>query len=122
MISCGETKESIARAIGIDAETLNKHFHNELATGLAVQRAAVIDGLYRQAAKGNVAALKKLEEMTRVAAAQSSFVQPEQSTGARAERLSPQQGKKEQAQAAAKEAGQGTGWGNDLAVPAAKMN
>lgn len=62
---CGEPVAVIARAIGIDEDTLKKHFANELADGHAKRRKEVVGFLFTSAKKGNVSAQKKLEEMGR---------------------------------------------------------
>lgn len=67
---CGESENTIARSIGIDVGTLRKHFADELANGHANRRREVIGYLFEAAAGKNVAAIKKLEEMGRVAAAE----------------------------------------------------
>lgn len=112
LVSCGMKQEDIARAVGCSHPTLRQHFGCELAGGLAKKRAEVIGLLYRQAKKGNVTAQKKLEEMTRLAGAEAAFNEPRQ----------PALGKKEQAADAAKTAGAGTGWGDDLETPSARLN
>ena len=65
----GESDSTIARALGIDPDTLRKHFADEIADGHAQRRKEVIGLLFRSARDGNVAAQKKLEEMGRVTAA-----------------------------------------------------
>ncbi len=62
----GESDNMIARALGIDPDTLRKHFANELADGHAQRRKEIIGLLFKSARDGNVAAQKKLEEMGRV--------------------------------------------------------
>jgi hypothetical protein len=66
---CGESDNTIARALNIDPDTLRKHFADELADGHAQRRKEVIGLMFDAARSGNVAAIKKLEEMGRVAAA-----------------------------------------------------
>src|SRR5688572_16790694 len=66
---CGESDNTIARALGIDPDTLRKHFADELADGHAQRRKEVIGMLFTSARGGNVAAQKKLEEMGRAAGA-----------------------------------------------------
>lgn len=114
MRSCGESEASIARALGIDDDTLRKHFADELASGFSRRRREVIGLLYEQARKGNVAAIKKLEEMTRTAEAAAEFEKP---AADRAPAKEPKLGKKEQAQKEAETAGAGTSWGSDLEPP-----
>ena len=66
---CGESDTTIARALGIDPDTMRKHFPDELADGHAHRRKEVIGLLFTAARNGNVAATKKLEEMGRAAGA-----------------------------------------------------
>lgn len=66
---CGESENTIARALAIDVDTLRKHFAEELENGHANRRREVIGYLFDAAASKNVAAIKKLEEMGRVASA-----------------------------------------------------
>lgn len=74
---CGESDNTIARALGIDPDTLRKHFPDELADGHAQRRKEVIGMLFASARSGNVAAQKKLEEMGRVSAAAGAVKQRE---------------------------------------------
>lgn len=62
---CGEPEVVIARAIGIDVDTLRKHFADELAGGHAQRRKEVIGMLFKEARGGNVSAMRKLEELGR---------------------------------------------------------
>jgi hypothetical protein len=66
---CGESENVIARSIGIDVDTLRKHFPEGLADGHAQRRKEVLGLLFSSARTGNVAAFKKLEEMGRAAGA-----------------------------------------------------
>lgn len=85
----------IARAIGISDETLRKYFTTELQFGLSKRRQEVVDILYAAARKGNVAAAKRIEEMTRLAAVTEAV-------SSRGEPVKPPKlGKKEERQAAA---------------------
>lgn len=90
---CGESENTIARALAIDPDTLRKHFVEELADGHAHQRREVIGMLFASAKKGNVSAQKKLEELGRVAAAEEAVKDREKPV--------PKQGKKEERKAAA---------------------
>lgn len=60
---CGEPIAVIARAVGIDEDTLKKHFAEELADGHAKRRREVIGLMFTSARNGNVSAQKRLEEM-----------------------------------------------------------
>ena len=116
MVACGEPKNRIARAIGIDVDTLDKHFAEALMHGLSRRRNEVIELLFNQARKGNVTAQKQLAAMTGLAAAAEQVEEMGAAQGseklAKPERVS----KKEAAQAAAETAGVGTVWGDDLHV------
>lgn len=90
---CGESENTIARALGIDPDTLRKHFVDELANGHAHQRQEVIGMLFTSAKNGNVSAQKKLEELGRVAAAEEAVKGRE--------KPAPKLGKKEERKAAA---------------------
>lgn len=94
---CGESENTIARAIGIDVGTLRKHFAEELESGHANRRREVIGYLFEAAASKNVAAIKKLEEMGRVAAASEAV--------AGREKKAAPLGKKEQRKIAAENVG-----------------
>ncbi len=91
---CGDSDEVIARAIGIDADTLRKRFADELADGYAQRRKEVVAMLFREARGGNVSAMRRLEEIGRAANAG-----PESPAGA--DVPTPKAGKKEQQHAAA---------------------
>lgn len=99
----GMSHEEIALGLGIARNTLAKHFEKELSTGAYEKRLAVLDAMHRAALKGNVAAQKAYVALTPQAAAPP--VAKEKPLG-----------KKEQAQADAVTAGQGTEWG-DLIGP-----
>ena len=90
---CGESENTIARALNIDPDTLRKHFAAELADGHAQRRKEVIGMLFTSARSGNVSAQKKLEEMGRVAAAEEAVKGRE--------KAAPKLGKKEERKAAA---------------------
>lgn len=87
---CGESDNTIARALGIDPDTLRKHFKDELADGHAQRRREVIGMIFKSAREGNVAAQKKLEEMGR-----------SREPGLATPQTAPPRGKKEERQAAA---------------------
>jgi predicted RNA-binding Zn ribbon-like protein len=90
---CGESENTIARALSIDPDTLRKHFVDELADGHAQRRKEVIGLLFQSARNGNVSAQKKLEEMGRAAGAAEAVKAREPKA--------PQLGKKDERQAAA---------------------
>ena len=94
---CGESDNVIARALGIDPDTLRKHFVDELADGHAQRRKEVISLLFDAARGQNLAAIKKLEEMGRVAGAAEAVKGREAKA--------PKLGKKEERQIAAQNVG-----------------
>lgn len=114
MVSCGESENTVARGLGIDVDTMRKHFPNELLNGGSKRRKELIELLFSSARKGNVSAQKKLVEMTAVAAAAAEFERPE---AAAAPVKAPKRGKKELADEAASTAGIGTDWKSDLETP-----
>jgi len=108
MLACGMAGKDIASALSINEDTFHKHFAEEVRIGRAKCRAEVISMLFKAARAGNVAAQKKLYEQTTLAAAEEAISNPA------APRAEPP-GKKELAADAAKTAGFGTEWGDDLA-------
>jgi hypothetical protein len=90
---CGESENVIARALGIDVDTMRKHFRDELADGHAHRRKEVISLLFKSARDGNTATQKKLEEMGRASGAQEAVE--------RRARAEPKLGKKQEQQIAA---------------------
>jgi len=99
----GMAHEEIAIALGVCRNTLTKYFEFELSTGAMNRRAEVYDAMVRTALKGNVTAQRALLAMTPTLAAPP------------AETEKPL-GKKEQANADAKTAADGTEWA-DLLPP-----
>lgn len=118
MKACGESENTIARALKIDVDTMRKHFAGALVDGFSGRRREVISLLFAAARKGNVTAIKKLEDMTRLAGAEASF----DGAGADAPPKPPKLGKKDVAAAAATTAGEGTDWGSDLQLPGSLPN
>lgn len=94
---CGEPDAVIARALGIDVRTMKKHFAEELENGHANRRREVIGYLFEAAEAKNVAAIKKLEEMGRIAAASDAVKGRE--------KAAPKLGKKEERRIAAENVG-----------------
>lgn len=94
---CGESDNTISRALNIDPDTLRKHFADELADGHAQRRKEVIGLMFDAARSGNVAAIKKLEEMGRIASAADAV--------ASREKKAPAIGKKEERRIAAENVG-----------------
>lgn len=107
-LACGMTHEQIASALSISGPTFVKAFAFEIQTGRGRARARILAMLNKSARSGNVAAQKKLEEMSRLAEAAAAFAQADAPEAPR--------GKKEQAAAAAKDISSGPvgDWGNDL--------
>jgi|GEM_PF-927534 hypothetical protein len=117
----GMRHEDIALALGISRETLAKHYNVELSSGALARRAEVLNALHAAAKKGSSSAARAyLEHTPELAAPPAEGVAP--TTGAQppAEPTKPQRlGKKEQAQAEAITAQQGTDWDGLLRPPAA---
>lgn len=114
----GMSKCDIAAGLGIDENTLRKHFEHELHIGLSRRRIEVLDILFSAARKGNVTAAKKLEEMGARTALAAEFdgaddadpAQPKQ----QAKTVKP--GKKEEAAASARDMLHDEEWGADIAA------
>jgi len=111
----GMSDEDIARALSIDADTMKKHFKEELATHWAKKMARVISARFTAAVKGNVSAQTKFLEAARAVGGEARFASAD--TDARKQRIVPI-GKKEATEEAAKVAGIDTEWGDDLVVEA----
>lgn len=112
----GMSDEDIARVLGIDCDTMKKHFVEELATHWAQKVAKVISARFRAAIKGNVSAQTKFLETARAVSGEVGLSAADApAIRCRKERIVPI-GKKEAADEAAKTAGQGTEWDEDLRV------
>lgn len=112
----------IARALGVDVDTLRKHCADELQNGLSNRRREVIGLLYKSARSGNVTAQKRLEEMTRLAGAAADFDERGKKAGPPAA-ATPRRGKKEIQREEAMQAGTNSEWGEDLApLPGTRPN
>jgi hypothetical protein len=100
---CGESENTIARALGIDVDTMRKHFADELQDGHAQRRKEIIGMLFASARSGNVSAQKHLDGLGRAAGAQDAI-------NRRGEKqVKPAKlGKKEEQQAAARAVASGT--------------
>lgn len=92
--------EAIAAALDIDRKTLEKHYQVELTVAASTRRQEIIAAMYKAAIEGNVAAQKAY-----LALRPAATIPDTEKPG----------GKKEQAQADAKTAHEGTDWGDDLA-------
>lgn len=110
MCAVGDSQDTIARALGIDRNTLAKHFHEELLTGAAKRRREVVDMIFDGASNGNASLIKRAEEMSRAATADTGNREPEQPAP-----KVPKLGKREAQQQEAIGAGKGSDWGDDLA-------
>ncbi|MCF6120887.1 MAG: hypothetical protein E5X35_07560 [Mesorhizobium sp.] len=128
MVSCGDVKDTIARAIGCSIPTLELYFDEELKNGWAKKRQELLNWMFNGAKKGNATLIKRLEEMTRISGAAADFEARQEKAGAGA---SPQQpasraakpGKKEVQREEAFTAGVNSEWGEDLApIPGTKPN
>ncbi len=66
---CGESDATIARSLGVDVDTMRKHCPEELANGYANRRREVVNLLFEAAKAKNTSAIKRLDDMGRVAGA-----------------------------------------------------
>jgi hypothetical protein len=108
------TREEIAIAIGIDRDTLVKHYEAELSKGALERRMEVFQGLHAAAKRGNSGAAKAYLAAEPQLAAALQPEQPDAPTATPAAPKAPALGKKEQAQVDAQTAPVGTEWGNLL--------
>ncbi len=120
---CNMSHDNIALVIGIERDTLTKHYPDELEHGTARRLGELYAMTFRDARKGNAAARKMLMELGRLAAAAQGLIPPGAAAGAEAPQpvvpATGKAGKKELALAAAETAGQNSDWGNDLTAPPA---
>lgn len=91
--------EEIAIGLGITRPTLSKHYANELTVAAYQRRLEVYQAMHKAALKGNVSAQKAYAALT--PELEAPPVKPEKAAPV---------GKKEQANADAKTAAQGTDW------------
>jgi hypothetical protein len=105
LLAVGEKQELIAATIGCSVVTLRAKFGEELKFGAARRRAEVLSMLYRAARTGNVAAIKRLDELMHLSASEGALPKPKPL------------GKKAQAQLDAEMAGEGTSWADLLKPP-----
>ncbi|MER8387297.1 hypothetical protein [Mesorhizobium sp. M0968] len=126
MVACGDSHDTIARAIGIQDNTLRAHFADELKNGYAKKRREILKLMYDGAKKGNATLIKRLEEMTRISGAAADFETRQEQAGAAPQQLSARvakPGKKETQREEAFTAGTNSEWGEDLApIPGTKPN
>ncbi len=110
----GMSDEDIARVLEIDADTLKKHFADELRTHWAKKTAKVVEARYAAAIKGNVTAQTKFLEASRAVSGTAHIGnQPEDDRPAR----KVPKGKKEVAAEEARAALNDPQWGDDLKYP-----
>lgn len=110
----GMSDEDIARVLEIDADTLKKHFADELRTHWAKKTAAVVEARFKAAMKGNVTAQTKFLEASRAVSGNAHIGnQPEAKAPAR----KVPKGKKEVAAEEARAALHDPEWGEDLKYP-----
>lgn len=119
MVAVGEDHETIALSIGRTVKSLQRDFASELKFGLARRRREAIDLVFVKAREGHPASIERVYELTKVNGAEKAFEDTQ-----RVDEVSEQPqsrrryiGKKEQAQEAARTAGEGTEWGDDLVPP-----
>lgn len=128
MVACGDSHDTIARAIGVQDNTLRAHFADELKNGYAKKRKEILKLMYDGAKAGNATLIKRLEEMTRISGAAADFEARQKETGAPAATQAPvaraaKPGKKEVQREEAFHAGTNSEWGEDLApIPGTKPN
>ena len=108
MLACGDSQNSVAKALGIDDDTLRKHFVEELATGAARRRREVVDAIFDGVNERNASLIRRAEEMTRAAAAQDAGRSAAHTPAA------DRRGKKEVRRDEAVTAGETSEWGEDL--------
>ncbi|WP_085025282.1 helix-turn-helix domain-containing protein [Ensifer aridi] len=117
LLALGWSNERISNAIGRSPATVKRYFRAELK-----QRDAMRDRLdarrfeiaMEQANAGNVAALKELGKMIERSDTMLIDARLRQAQGDRKSEKEQPIGKKEQQKEAAKTAGEGSAWGNDL--------
>ena len=105
--------DDIAIAIGICRDTLAKHFELELSAGAAARRMEVLGALYLAAKKGSSSAAKAFlaaDPTLGVPPLPAAAPAPAKAEAAPAPVAAAKLGKKDQAQADAQTAAEGTEW------------
>lgn len=102
----GMSHEEIAIGLGISRNTLEKYFESELSVGAIAKRQEVLDAMFKAAKHGNVTAQRAFIAMTPPLATPPLPKEPKAKPA----------GKKEQEQADAVTAHQGTDW-EDILKP-----
>ena len=118
MKACGESDETIARALGISRPTLLKYFSNELTFGWARQRQQIVAMIFAGAKKGNPTLMKRADELTRMGLAKVNDPEATADAPRRAVAIP----KKEAVRQAAIAAGDDPNWGDDLRPPPDVLN
>ena len=108
----GMTQEQIAIALGIDRDTLSKHYAAELSAVASARRMEVLGALYLAAKKGSSSAAKAY--LANVPEFEPLPAVPSKPAAAPAPAPEAKLGKKEAADAAAKTSQVGTGWADIL--------
>lgn len=115
LIAGGMRSYEIARYLGISEPTLRLHYAAELEAGRAKKKGEMMIAQFKTGLKGNAAAQR--EWLKRPVDVDSWLDEAPQQPAEKSA-----QGKKAQAAEAARTAGEGTEWGDDLRFPKAKMN
>ena len=97
----GWSQERIARQIGVDVGTLNKHFAGELEHGADIKRELLLEWAEKAAKKGNATLIKWLHERQTASSAADQLKSRESAPEPKAPKL----GKKEERQKAAEQVG-----------------
>lgn len=100
----GMSHEAIGQALKIDPKTLRKHYEAELSSGANMRRIDVLEKLFASARKGSTSAARAFLQHAPEFHVLGETVKP--ATEGKPEKI----GKKEQLQADAVDAEQGTGW------------
>ncbi len=108
--------EDIALALGINRDTLAKHYEHELSIGASLRRLEVLQAMHTAARRGATAAARVY--LANEPKTSAPPLDPGTDTPAPAK--APAVGKKEQAQADAVTAARGTGW-DELLSPTAPL-
>lgn len=118
--AAGMPHDELALGLGIDANTLRKHFQYELGQGALNRKQEAMDALWKLAKRGNVSALKtyinKIEEYdaTLIPPPPPRITDEEALAAEKGEAKPEKLGKKEQADADAVTAGNNTEWADLL--------
>ena len=116
MRATGATVEDVAAALGLSEPTLRKYYFRELSEGAQIARRVLVEAMWKKAIEGNVSAAKFIRDEFPKGDAEA-FVNASRPAQTAAAPLGTPTGKKEAARLAAKTAGLGTEWGDDLMAP-----